>query len=74
MKRIEINVLTGEQKIVELTAEEVAQAETQYAQWQAEQNQIQAEEQVKIQAKQSALAKIVALGLTEEEFKTLIGK
>jgi len=37
MNRIEINVITGEQKVIELTAEEVAQAQTQYAEWLASQ-------------------------------------
>ena len=30
MERIEVNVQTGEQKTVQLTAEEIAQAEAQY--------------------------------------------
>jgi cell division protein FtsB len=37
MDRIEIDVITGERKVVELTAEEVAQAQAQYAQWLASQ-------------------------------------
>jgi hypothetical protein len=37
MDRIEIDVITGERKVVELTAEEVAQAQTQYAEWLASQ-------------------------------------
>jgi hypothetical protein len=37
MNRIEINVITGERKIIELTAEEVAQAQAQYAEWLAAQ-------------------------------------
>jgi cell division protein FtsB len=37
MDRIEIDVLTGERKVVELTAEEVAQAQAQYAEWLAAQ-------------------------------------
>jgi cell division protein FtsB len=37
MNRIEINVITGEQKVIELTAEEVAQAQAQYAEWLASQ-------------------------------------
>ena len=37
MNRIEINVITGEQKVIELTAEEVAQAQAQYAEWLAAQ-------------------------------------
>ena len=37
MNRIEIDVITGEQRIVELTAEEVAQAQANYAEWLAAQ-------------------------------------
>jgi hypothetical protein len=33
MNRIESNVITGEQKVVELTAEEVTQAQARYAEW-----------------------------------------
>ena len=44
MNRIEINVITGEQKVIELTAEEVAQAQAQYAEWLA--NQPTKEEQI----------------------------
>jgi hypothetical protein len=37
MDRIEINVITGERKVVELTAEEIAQAQANYAEWLAAQ-------------------------------------
>ena len=37
MNRIEIDVIAGEQKVIELTAEEVAQAEADYAEWLASQ-------------------------------------
>ena len=37
MDRIEMNVITGERKVVELTAEEVAQAQASYAEWLATQ-------------------------------------
>jgi cell division protein FtsB len=37
MNRIEIDVITGERKVVELTADEVAQAQAQYAEWLAAQ-------------------------------------
>jgi cell division protein FtsB len=35
--RIVVDVITGERKVVELTAEEVAQAQAQYAEWLATQ-------------------------------------
>jgi cell division protein FtsB len=37
MNILEINVTTGEQKVVELTAEEVAQKQAQYQEWLASQ-------------------------------------
>ena len=44
MNRIETNVITGEQIIIELTAQEVAQAQAQYQEWLA--NQPTKEEQI----------------------------
>ncbi len=37
MDRIEINVITGERKVIPLTPEEVAQAQVQYQEWLASQ-------------------------------------
>jgi hypothetical protein len=37
MERIEVNVQTGEVRTIQLTTEEVAAAEAQYAAWLAEQ-------------------------------------
>jgi cell division protein FtsB len=37
MNRIEIDVITGEQKVIELTAEELTQAQAQYQEWLAAQ-------------------------------------
>jgi len=37
MDRIEIDVITGERKVIELTAEEVSQAQANYAAWLAAQ-------------------------------------
>ena len=54
MERIEINVQTSEQKTVQLTADEIAQAEAQYAEWLA--NQPTKEEQIaKLQEQIAAL-------------------
>jgi hypothetical protein len=33
MNRIEIDVITGTRQVIELTAEEVAQAQVQYQEW-----------------------------------------
>ena len=54
MNRIEIDVITGEQRTFELTDEEIAQAQVQYAEWLA--NQPTKEEQiVKLQEQIDAL-------------------
>jgi cell division protein FtsB len=54
MDRIEIDVITGERKVIELTEEEVAQAQAQYAEWLA--NQPTKEEQIaKLQEQIDAL-------------------
>lgn len=37
MTKLEIDVITGERKVVELNAEEVSQAQASYAEWLAEQ-------------------------------------
>jgi hypothetical protein len=37
MNRIEIDVITGERQVIELTAEEVAQSQIRYAKWLAAQ-------------------------------------
>ena len=43
MDRIQINVITGERQVIELTAEEVAQAQAMYAQWEADEAKRKAE-------------------------------
>jgi hypothetical protein len=54
MDRIEIDVLNGERKVIELTAEEVTQAQANYAEWLAAQPT--KEEQIaKLQAQIDAL-------------------
>jgi hypothetical protein len=54
MNRIEIDVITGERQVIELTAEEVAQAQASYAEWLA--TQPTKEEQIaKLQAQIDAL-------------------
>jgi hypothetical protein len=42
MQRIEVNVMTGEQTVIDLTPEEIEQVLAQAAAWEAEQAQIQA--------------------------------
>lgn len=54
MDRIEMNVITGEQQVIELTVQEVSQAQAQYQEWLAAQPT--KEEQIaKLQAQIDAL-------------------
>jgi hypothetical protein len=71
-KRIEVNCETGEQKVVELTAKEIAQIKADAIVFAELEAQRQAEAQAKAEAKASALAKLEALGLTEKEAAALI--
>jgi hypothetical protein len=62
-----VNVITGEEIIAPLTKEELDFIELVKASIATE----QAEQDAKIAARQSALAKLAALGLTEEEIGAL---
>jgi len=65
--RLEVNCTTGEQTIIDLTDEEIAQMEVDRANAEADRAAREAEAEAKAAAKASALAKLAALGLTEEE-------
>ena len=58
---------------VNLTAEEITQAETNAANSQLKLQQEEAEAQAKIDKKESGKQKLLDLGLSEEEVKALIG-
>lgn len=49
MNRIEIDVITGNRQVIELNAEEIAQAQTQYAQWELDEAKRKAELEITIQ-------------------------
>ena len=67
LKLLTLDVATGQ--IVErlLTSEEIAEREVMQAEWEAR----QAEADAKVAARQSALAKLAALGLTADEVAAL---
>lgn len=67
-----IDGLTNTAVEVELTAEEVAEVELREAQAELDRAAEEAEASAKIEAKASGLAKLLALGLTEEEAAALI--
>jgi hypothetical protein len=66
--KIEIDGLTGETVITELTSQELAELEAENL---ASQSVIDADREAKEAARTSALAKLAALGLTEEEIAAL---
>ena len=66
-----INCETKEQIEVELTDEEIAQLEVDRAKAEADRAERDAVEAAKAAAKASALAKLAALGLTEDEIASL---
>ena len=69
--RIEVNCTTGEQSVIELTDEEIAQLETDRANAEADRLAREAEAEAKATARASALAKLAALGLSPEEIAAL---
>jgi len=70
--KLVVNCATGEQTEVELTAEEVAQREANQAAFAAAEAERIAAAAVVAEAKASGLAKLIALGLTEDEANALI--
>jgi len=69
--KIIVDCSTGEQQIVPLTAEEIAQREADAAAFAAEQAEREAAEAAAAEAKASAQAKLAALGLTADEIAAL---
>jgi hypothetical protein len=70
--RIEINCETGEQTVIPLTDEEIATLENNRLRYEIEQTEKEEKAKALETAKASALAKLEALGLTEEEANALI--
>jgi hypothetical protein len=63
------NILTNEVIVREMTDDEFAQYKIDVAQMQAEKAKFDAH----VAAKESAIAKLAALGLTEDEAKAILG-
>jgi hypothetical protein len=69
--KVIVDCSTGEETIVPLTAEEIAQLEADRVAFEAAQVAAEAEAQAKAEAKAAAEAKLAALGLTAEEIAAL---
>jgi hypothetical protein len=72
LNKIVVDCSTGEQTIVPLTAEEIAQRETDAQAYAAQKAIQEAEEAAKATAKASAESKLAALGLTAEEVSAIL--
>lgn len=71
---IDLSKPEGEREsIVPLTAEEIAQREADAQSYAEERAAREAEEQARLAAKDSAKAKLAALGLSDEEVSALLG-
>jgi hypothetical protein len=66
-----VDCTTGEQTIVPLTEEELAERELDRIAAEADQTAREAAETAKAEAKASGIAKLLALGLTAEEISAL---
>jgi len=73
LTKVIVDCSTGEQTVVPLTAEEIAQLEADAAAAEAARLAVEEEAAAKAAAKASALAKLAALGLTEEEAAAIAG-
>ena len=71
--KVIVDCSTGEETILPLTADEIAQLETDRAAAEADRAVQEAAATAKAEAKAAALAKLAALGLTEEEAAALAG-
>ena len=69
--KVIVDCSTGEETILPLTADEIAQLETDRAQAEADRAAREAEAATVAEAKASANAKLAALGLTPEEISAL---
>ena len=72
LTKVVVNCETGEQEVLPLTAEEIAQMEADRIAFEEAQAAAQAEAEAKEAARQSGIAKLLALGLTEQEANALI--
>ena len=71
--KLVIDCETGEQTVVPLTEEELAERELMQLQAIADQEQREADAAAKAAAKASAVSKLAALGLSDIEISALLG-
>jgi TctA family transporter len=72
LTKVVVDCSTGEQSIVPLTAEEIAQREADSAAFAVAEAERIAAAEAAADAKASGIAKLLALGLTEDEANALV--
>lgn len=72
LTKIVVDCSTGEQSVVELTADEIAERETMAAEFAAKEATRQAELEAKEAARVSAIDKLKKLGLSDSEIAALV--
>jgi hypothetical protein len=70
--KLVVDCSTGVESIIELTDEEIAQREADAAAYAAQKAEADAAAEAAAEAKASGIAKLLALGLTQEEADALI--
>ena len=70
--KLVVNCATGEEQVIALTAEEIAQRQADAEAYAAQKAIDDAEAEAAAEAKASGLAKLLGLGLTEAEANALI--
>lgn len=73
LTKLVVDCSTGITTEVEMTPEETIEYEIKQAEYNEWKRQHELEVEAKVEAKASALAKLTALGLTEEEANALVG-
>ena len=73
MIRKEINIITGEEKIIQLTEQEINELNIKKTQAEADKQARETKKAEDLANKQSALNKLKALGLNDAEIKSIIG-
>jgi hypothetical protein len=71
LKKLVVDIAKGTQEYIDLTPEEIAQREADAAAFAVAEADRLAAEEASAEAKASGIAKLLALGLTEEEAQAL---
>lgn len=72
LTKLVVNCATGEEQVIALTAEEIAQRQADATAYAAQKAIDDAAAEAAAEAKASGIAKLLALGLTEDEANALV--